>query len=152
MRTLNYVVAASLCVVCCRVAPTAGADPGTSEYVRTQSGKVRCLVMTNNVGHGGGPAVICEASGPENTGFLQAPTTDYGSHWHNAVVDSAGNFNWADANIGGGGQPEDDVVLTYGRTLRVAGWIITPSSDGTTFTDDATGHGMFVSIEDVRAF
>jgi hypothetical protein len=32
------------------------------------------------------------------------------------------------------------------------GWTILPSSDGTRFTNDGTGHGMFVSIENVYSF
>jgi hypothetical protein len=34
----------------------------------------------------------------------------------------------------------------------VQGWTVLPDSDGTRFTNDATGHGMFVSIENVAAF
>jgi hypothetical protein len=43
-------------------------------------------------------------------------------------------------------------VLTYGQTYHILGWTILPISDGTTFTNDATGHGMFVSIQDVHSF
>jgi len=37
------------------------------------------------------------------------------------------------------------VVLAYGKTYN--GWTILPTSDGTRFANDRTGHGMFVSIE-----
>jgi hypothetical protein len=30
--------------------------------------------------------------------------------------------------------------------------ILTPGYDGTRFTDDTTGHGMFVSVENVYSF
>jgi hypothetical protein len=43
-----------------------------------------------------------------------------------------------------------DVVLAYGKTYN--GWTILPTSDGTRFANDRTGHGMFVSIENVYAF
>jgi len=44
------------------------------------------------------------------------------------------------------------VVLNYGQTYHIPGWTILPSSDGTRFTKDDTGHGMFVSVENVSPF
>ena len=133
------------------VAPTAAAQPDVSDYVRTESGRVRCLVMSSDIGHDGDPAVVCEASGDDRQGFLEAPIGEAGLHWHNAVIDAAGDFEWGDGNIGGA-YLEDDVVLRYGRTYHLQGWSISPSSDGTRFTNDATGHGMFVSVENVDSF
>ncbi|ASL16266.1 hypothetical protein [Mycobacterium intracellulare] len=104
--------------------------------------------MVNDQGHGGGPAVACE-HGP---GFPQAPVGQYGSHFDLAVIHASGAFSWDDGNIGGGGAPQNDLVLTYGQTYDVQGWTILPSSDGTRFTNDATGHGMFVSVENVSSF
>jgi hypothetical protein len=57
-----------------------------------------------------------------------------------------------DGNIGEGGTPQNDLVLNYGQTYHYVGWKILPSSDGTRFTNDGTGHGMFVSIENVSSF
>lgn len=151
IRRLALLVGSLTFAVTCWPAPWATADPSSSQYVRTESGKVRCWVTANNQGHGGGPAVVCEASGPDTVGFLQAPMNDYGSHWHNAVVDGSGNFHWQDANIGGA-HLENDLVLNYGQTYHISGWTILPSSDSTRFTNDATGHGMFVSIENVNSF
>jgi hypothetical protein len=129
----------------------AAADPG--QYVRTESGKVRCLVTADDQGHGGGPMVVCEASAPGSIGFPQAPnTTTAGLHWILAAVTGAGAFQWADGNIGGGGTPQNDVVLNYGQSYQMHGWTILPSSDGTTFTNNVTGHGMFVSIDNVNSF
>ena len=154
-RMLMAVVAALAIGVA--IAPHAQAD----SYVRTTSGKVRCMVSANGEGTGGqAPAVICEASGPmnppfdqwQNVGFLQAPMDGYGSHYHGAVIDSAGNFSFQDgANIGAG-YPERDLVLSYGQTYHLNGWTIQSSTDGTRFINDATGHGMFVSIENVTHF
>jgi hypothetical protein len=128
------------------LAPAADAD--SHSYVRTQSGKTRCLVMTNDVGHGGGPAVACEYT----PGFPQAPVSSGGFHFDIASVDAAGNLKWDIGNIGGAGTPQNDIVLNYGRTYHLQGWTIQPSFEGTRFTNDATGHGMFVSIDNVRAF
>ncbi|WP_157546574.1 hypothetical protein [Mycobacterium sp. IS-1742] len=133
------------------------ANAGT--YVQTQSGKMRCTVTANGEGTGNdSPTVICEASGRppslggDNIGFLQAPMTDYGTHYHAAIVDSAGNFHFGDGgNIGGAGTGQD-LVMTYGQTYRLHGWTIESSTDGTRFTNDRTGHGMFVSIQDTYGF
>ena len=47
---------------------------------------------------------------------------------------------------------QTDTTLGYGQTYHINGWTILPSSDGTRFTNDGTGHGMFVSIENVAPF
>ena len=47
---------------------------------------------------------------------------------------------------------DNDLVLNYGQTYHNRGWTIVPSSDGTRFTNDGTGHGMFVSVENVYSF
>jgi len=125
-----------------------------SQYVRTESGRLRCIV--------GPDKVACEASGPGSTGFPQAPMSlpesqcrnpcPGGVHFDLAEVTTSGAFNWKDGNIGGGGTPQNDMVLTYGQNYDVQGWTILPSSDGTRFTNDGTGHGMFVSVENVASF
>jgi hypothetical protein len=125
---------------------SASADDG--QYVRTQSGKVRCLIYADDVSHGGGPLVVCEY----NPGFPQAPSSAMGTHWNLAVVKGTGAFNWDAGNIGG--SPEalaSDIVLSYGRIYSINGWTVLPSFDGTRFTNDGTGHGMFVSIDNVYA-
>ncbi|WP_155764412.1 hypothetical protein [Mycobacterium colombiense] len=139
-------VSAACFALVCGLVPSALVDPG--QYVRTQSGQVRCLVMVNDQGHGGGPAVACE-HGP---GFPQAPMGQYGNHLDLAVIHASGAFNWDDGNIGGGGAPQNDLVLDYGQTYHLQNWTILPNSDGTRFTNDATGHGMFVSVDNVSSF
>lgn len=140
-----------MAVMTCVAIPTAHADDYGVQYVRTESGRVRCLITANGQGTGmSGPNVICEASGPDpaNQGFTQAPLTNYGPHQHNVITDAAGNFHFAEGgNIGGAGEPNNDVVLQYGQTYHAEGWTISPSFDGTRLTNDRTGHGMFVSID-----
>jgi hypothetical protein len=109
--------------------PSANADSGS--YVKTPSGQMRCLVKEDSV--------VCE-HGPD---FPQAPGFD------GAVIDTSGDFHWANGNIGAG---TNAIVLNDGQTYRLHGWAIVPSSDGTRFTNDRTGHGMFVSVENVYAF
>ena len=104
--------------------------------------------MANDLGHGDGPAVGCE-HGP---GFPQAPVSQDGPHFDLAVTDASGAFRWDNGNIGAGGPPQSELVLNYGQTYHIQGWTVQPSSDGTRFTNDGTGHGMFVSVENVYSF
>jgi hypothetical protein len=122
--------------------------------VRTESGKTRCEV--------GSDVVVCQYL----PGFPQAPVDPpincppppgvfvhclSGIHWDLAAVTSAGAFRWNEGNIPGT-HFVNDIVLTYNQTYAAQGWTIVPTEDGTRFTNDGTGHGMFVSIEHVEAF
>ncbi|MCV7401302.1 hypothetical protein H7K24_14185 [Mycobacterium fragae] len=69
-----------------------------------------------------------------------------------AELTASGAFHWNDGNIGGGGTPQNDLVLNYGQTYHIQGWTVLPNTDGTRITNDGTGHGMFVSIENVAPF
>ncbi len=138
--------------------PATASDDG--QYVRTQSGRVRCWVTATGAMTGTNqPTVACEASGPtsppwdqwENNGFLQAPLAGPELHYACAVVDAAGAFTFLMANIGAA-HPGDDLVLNYGKTYNIQGWTITSNPDGTRFVNDGTGHGMFVSIENTYPF
>jgi hypothetical protein len=152
VRAVKWIVlgAPFIAVLAMAAAPEAHA----SQYVRTESGRVRCIV--------GPDKVACEASGPDSTGFPQAPITlpesqcrspcPGGIHKDLAVVTPSGAFHWDDGNIGGGGTPQNDLVLSYGQTFHILGWTILPNSDGSRIINDATGHGMFVSVENVSSF
>jgi hypothetical protein len=111
------------------------------QYVRTASGLVRCVV--------GQAEVACERGSAD--GFPQAPASADGGRWNLAITNAGGSFKWNEGNIGGA-DIDQDVVLAYGKTYRFNGWTIMPSSDGTRFTNDGTGHGMFVSVENVSSF
>lgn len=130
--------------------PLAAADKVQS--VRTQSGKVRCEVFANDIGHGGGPVVVCQQTGAAP--FPQAPmSAQYGTQMNLAVVRPNGALTWDIGNIPGSDQAlASDIVLDYGQTYHINGWTILPTFDGTRFTSDATGHGMFVSIDNVYSY
>jgi hypothetical protein len=123
------------------IAPCASAYP-TSQYVRTESGKVRCDVQPDSVG--------CQYL----PGFPQAPVDNWGGHPDIAKLTSGGAFSWMEGNLatGGSADPQNDVILNYGQSYATQGWTILPSSDGTRFTNDGTGHGMFVSVDNVSSF
>ena len=67
---------------------------------------------------------------------------------------SGGAFRWQEGNLatGGSASPGNDVVLNYGQSYNLQGWTINPSEDGTRFTNNATGRGMFVSVDNVYSF
>lgn len=126
------------------------AQAAEEQIVRTQSGKMRCLVMINDSGHGGGPAVACQAA------FTNAPRwsgSPSGEPMNIATVRYDGSFNWDIGNIpGSSAVMANDIEMAYGSTYNINGWTVLPTFDGTRFTNDATGRGMFVSIDQVYSF
>lgn len=122
------------------VSPSAQAAPGV-QYLRTMSGNVRCLIIGEAAAVAGNAGVTCESGA-----FQQAPPGD-----DQVRVDAAGRLVWDAANIGGGSGP-NDLTLNYGQTYHLLGWTINPNEDGTRFTNDVTGHGMFVSVQNVNSF
>lgn len=120
------------------LAPSASADPSDFQYVRTETGAVRCVISAPHVG--------CERSSAD--GFPGAPKSQSGpGNWNIASLDAGGEFTWGEGNIGG--VDADEVTLTYGKTFHIKGWTVASSFDGTRFTNDASGHGMVVSINGV---
>lgn len=126
-------------------APTAAAPDTYARptMVRTTSGKVRCMVSVRGVTcqrHDGGE-------------FPGAPI--YGDYPANqASISDSGGFQWISGQLPAVAEshPDNDTVLTYQRTLHIHGWTIEPTSEGTTFTNSQTRHGMVVTIERVSAF
>lgn len=121
--------------------PSTPAPPGTGEaltpengwvFVQTKSGKTRCQLSSAEVG--------CEAP------FANAPVID-GIPATGVRLTSDGALEWVVGNLG----DIPAVTLDY-RTYTAVGWTIEASQDGTRFTNDATRHGMAVSVEGVEAF
>lgn len=69
-----------------------------------------------------------------------------GHHMNEAAVDAAGSLTWNNTGSEDPGISSDNnYTLSNGEVYSAAGWTIRPTKDGTTFTNDGTGHGMFVS-------
>ena len=131
--------------------PVASADPTLGHFVNvsTPSPPMRCEVGSDD-SDGGGPNVVCQTAG-----FPQAPMnpTPYPGwqgdplvlHQDQAIINASGQFNWRTANLGMAPPGQPDTTLVDGQTYHFQGWTIVPISDGTTFINDATGHGMVVS-------
>jgi len=109
-------------------------DPNAQGYVfiETKSGKTRCQISQTAVG--------CEAA------FANPPIKD-GIPANGVNVTSDGSLRWLVGNLG-----DIPVVTLDYRTYEAVGWTIAAAESGTRFTNDRTGHGMFVSIERVDAF
>lgn len=101
-------------------------------FIETRSGRTRCQIDADSVG--------CEAQ------FENPPTVD-GSRANGVRVTSDGTRTWVVGNLG----DIPTVALDY-RTYSALGWTIDATEAGTKFTNDATGHGMFVAIEKVDVF
>jgi hypothetical protein len=120
------------------VAPTPPGDstltPTVSGYVyiETKSGLTRCQLS--------GSAVGCESD------FTNAPSVN-GQPANGVEVTSGGSMRWISGNLGA----IPTVTLDY-AVYHAVGWTIDATSAGTRFTNEATGHGMFISTEGVSAF
>ena len=68
-----------------------------------------------------------------------------------AGVNHRGELRWNLGDIPGQVPGVTDIVMQYGQTYHLNGWTIFASSDGTQLTNDRTGHGMFVSIQNVSS-
>ena len=105
----------------------------------TQSGRVLCAVTPDSTLSSIGPdAVVCQGR------FAQAPELGAG-----AVTTGDGTFHWEVGNLNVA-NPTTNMV--YGQTYHRGNWTIYHDETGTRFTNGRTGHGMFVSIENVYSF
>ena len=83
-------------------------------------------------------SVVCQGA------FTQAPQPGAG-----AVITDDGTFRWVVGNLNAASPA---TTMAYGQTCHHGNWTIYPDQTGTRFTNDRTGHGMFVSIENVYSF
>lgn len=101
-------------------------------FIVTRSGLTRCQISADTVG--------CESE------FTDAPTVD-GTPATGVEVTSAGDNRWVVGNLGA-----IPVVPIDYATYNAVGWTINADAGGTRFTNDSTGHGMFVSTGQVDFF
>ena len=101
-------------------------------FIETKSGVTRCQINKETVG--------CEAP------FTNSPLQD-GEHANGVSINTGGKVQWVLGNLGA----IPTVTIDY-KTYAAQGWTINAGSDGTRFTNDHTGHGMFVSVDKVNTF
>jgi hypothetical protein len=116
--------------------PAVPLTPNAGGYVRveTNAGSTGCSI--NN------ELVAC------HTSANNWPTDPSGQRFHTVSVTAAGEFHWVQADLGA---LEGRVTLTN-QVYSAQGWTIVVTSDGTTFTNGNTGHGMSVSDQSVKPF
>ena len=108
-----------------------------ADNYQTQSGKVLCAVTPDSSLALVGPdAVVCQGR------FEQARPGE------GAVTTGDGTFYWMVGDLG----ESPTTNMAYGQTYHRGNWTIFHDASGTRFTNERTGHGMFVSIENVYAF
>ncbi|MGO8767289.1 MAG: hypothetical protein ACLQIK_10670 [Mycobacterium sp.] len=101
-------------------------------FIETKSGVTRCQLNKDTVG--------CEAP------FTNSPLQD-GEHANGVSISADGKVQWVLGNLGA----IPTVTIDY-KTYEAQGWKIDATADGTRFTNDRTGHGMFVSIDRVNTY
>jgi hypothetical protein len=94
---------------------------------------------------------------PPNAGPLVSVKTESGKTRYDVGSDAVvcqylPGFPQAPVDPPIGAPYANDEVLNYGQTYHLQGWTIVAGEDGTRFTNDGTGHGMFVSIDNVSSF
>ncbi len=112
--------------------PTLEPNENGYVYIETRSGKTRCQISAENVG--------CESE------FTDSPIVD-GEHANGVEVSASGSNRWVLGNLGA----MPTTTIDY-DTYHAVGWTIVADETGTTFTNDSTGHGMFVSTDRVDFF
>jgi hypothetical protein len=117
--------------------PLASADPtvGHDAKVNIQTPRMLCEIGSDDADPGIGPNVICQGR------FSEASATD-----DQAFVTAAGQFSYRSANIGVGYPHTPFDTLVPGQTYDIQGWTIV-AGDGIRFTNDGTGHGMFIGSD-----
>lgn len=117
-------------------APPAGAEvlPAENGYVFivTKSGLTQCQLSTESVG--------CQSE-------FENPPQVNGEPANGVSITADGSVSWIVGNLGAA----PFVTIDY-RTYAAVGWTIAATEQGTRFTNDGTGHGMFVSIQKVDTF
>jgi hypothetical protein len=101
-------------------------------FIATQSGSTRCQVSNS--------AVSCESQ------FANAPKIN-DEVAHGVRVSSDGKVQWVVGNLGA-----IPTVTIDDRTYSALGWTIAATADGTKFTNQTSGHGMYLSSTGVQGF
>src|SRR6201995_1187360 len=139
-------IALGVGIACATLAfsPLASADStaGHDAKVNTQTPQMLCEIGSDDATPGIGPNVTCQGS------FVQAPAGD-----DQAFVTASGQFSYRSANLGVGYNHAPFDTLVPDQTYHIEGWTVVAGDDGIRFTNDGTGHGMFIgSNTTVKSF
>lgn len=137
-------VAALIAVAACPLSPLAAADAAAPVLVQTPG--ILCSLSANDVPRGGGPTLACQLL--DNGPFPQAPfsETKPNPKLNLAVIRGGGQFQWELGSVAGG-QP---LVLAPGQTYKANGWTVESDNLRSTYTNDVSGHGMWIGPDFVH--
>ncbi|OBG34048.1 hypothetical protein A5673_22410 [Mycobacterium sp. E3198] len=112
---------------------------------------MRCQVASDD-GDGREPTVVCQTAGFPQAPVEPVPYPGWAGdprvlHQDQAIISASGRFDWRNANLGLPPPGQPDVMLVNGRTYDFQGWTVVVTTEGTSFTNDVTGHGMFVGMD-----
>ena len=135
---MRRIALAGLGIAALTFAPVASADPtvGHDAKVNTQTPPMLCEIGSEDADPGIGPSVTCQGS------FVRAPAGD-----DQAFVIASGQFSYRSANIGVGSPHASFDTLVPGQTAHIQGWTVVAGGAGIRFTNDRTGHGMFIGSD-----
>jgi hypothetical protein len=132
---MSRIALAGLGIAALTLAPLASADPtpGHGTKVNTRTPPMLCEIGSDDADPGIGPNVVCQGS------FVHAPAGD-----DQAFVTASGQFSYRSANIGIGYNHAPFDTLVPRQTYPIQGWTVVAGDDGIRFTNNGTGHGMFI--------
>ena len=135
---MRKIAVAGLGIAALACAAPASTDPTPwhDTNVNTQTPPMLCEIGSDDATPGIGPNVTCQGS------FVHAAADD-----DQAYVTASGQFSYRSANIGIGHNHAPFDTLVPGQTYHIQGWTIVAAGDGIRFTNDGTGHGMFVGSD-----
>jgi hypothetical protein len=125
-----------IAALACAAPASADPTPGHDAKVNTQMPLMLCEIGSDDATPGIGPSVACQGN------FVQAQTAD-----DQAYVTASGQFSYRSSNIGVGYKHAPFDTVLPGQTYHIQGWTIVAAGDGIRFTNDGTGHGMFVGSD-----
>lgn len=146
IRHLAAAAGAVIVVVGFPLAPQAAADDG--QVLAIEGGKVLCAFSADNVPRGGGSMVVCQHANGDPWGQAEWAFQVPSAMLDLAIERGDGRFMWTVGRIDG--SPSGSVGA--GQTQHVNGWTIEGRDMQTVITNDATGHGIFVDVAQIRTF
>jgi hypothetical protein len=152
--TKTALAAAGLSCAALAFVQPASADPGSSQDVRILTPpQMRCEVSGPAVLGGGlrePPSVYCQgifANAPADP-CPAAPGQNCAAQPLNqdqAFVKDNGDFGYQDGNLG---LVQPNIInAVAGKAYHIQGWTVVQATDSATFTNDATGHGMTITVD-----
>ena len=152
---MRFVASIAMGILCAVITspPTAAADPTPGHFVtvKTPSPPMRCVIGSDDSDRVG-PNVVCQTAGFPQAPIEPPPAADWHGdpsvlHEDQAIVTALGQLSWRTANLGLAPPGQPDISLAEGSAYSFQGWAITVAGDGTTFTNDATRHGMSIATD-----